>query len=166
MAAHSQPGAVEWLGVRPERRAPMQVVDVVEAVAERGLTGDRYRARGGKRQVTLVQWEHLPVIAALLGLPGVDPALLRRNLCVSGVNLLALKDRRFQLGQAVLQGTGLAHPCSRMEDTFGPGGYNAVRGHGGITACILQSGLIRIGDRLTPLDPNIDRPKHLGQQGV
>lgn len=151
MDTHCQLGAVEWLGVRPERRAAMQVVDVVEAVAERGLTGDRYGARGGKRQVTLLQWEHLPVIAALLGLAAVDPSQLRRNLCVSGVNLLALKDRRFQLGQAVLQGTGLAHPCSRMEATFGRGGYNAVRGHGGITARILQTGLIRVGDLLTPL---------------
>ncbi|UTA47856.1 MOSC domain-containing protein [Simiduia sp. 21SJ11W-1] len=151
MARHCQPGRVTWLGVRPERRAPMQSVEALEAVAGRGLTGDRYRAKGGKRQVTLIQSEHLPVIAALLGLDALAPAALRRNLCIAGINLLALKDRRFQLGGALLEGTGLAHPCSRMEEVFGPGGYNAVRGHGGITARVIASGIIRLGDPLVPV---------------
>lgn len=154
MTEHAQQGRVMWLGVRPERRAPVQAVNAVEAAAERGLTGDRYRSRGGKRQVTLMQWEHLPVIAALLGMAAgaqaLDPALLRRNICVAGINLLALKDQHFLIGGALLQGTGLAHPCSRMEEIFGPGGYNAVRGHGGITARVLQTGVIRVGDAVAP----------------
>lgn len=154
MTEHAQQGRVMWLGVRPERRAPVQAVNAVEAAAERGLTGDRYRSRGGKRQVTLMQWEHLPVIAALLGMAAgaqaLDPALLRRNICVAGLNLMALKDQHFLIGGALLQGTGLAHPCSRMEEIFGPGGYNAVRGHGGITARVLQTGVIRVGDAVAP----------------
>ncbi|MGY2894268.1 MOSC domain-containing protein [Deinococcus sp. UYEF24] len=108
---------------------------------------------GGKRQVTLIQAEHLPVIAALAGLPEVAPETLRRNIVVSGLPLLALKDRRFRLGSeeggwVLLEGTGECHPCSRMEEALGPGGYNAVRGHGGITARVLEGGTIALGAML------------------
>jgi MOSC domain-containing protein YiiM len=142
-------GKVEWFGVRSARREPMAIVDAVEAREGRGLTGDHFRGgAAGKRQVTLIQAEHLRVIAELLGRDRVDPALLRRNIVVSGINLLALTGAQFEIGGAVLEGTGGCHPCSRMEETFGAGGYNAVRGHGGITARIVSGGVIRVGDQV------------------
>lgn len=141
-----QVGRVEWIGLRPARREPVQPAASVTAVADRHLLGDRYSGRpGSKRQVTLVQHEHLAAVAGCLGRESVDPALLRRNLVVSGINLLALKGQRFRVGEALLEYTGLCHPCARMEETFGPGGYNALRGHGGITARILAGGLIQVG---------------------
>ena len=146
-------GRLEWIGLRPARRAPLLAVPEVEAEAGRGLSGDHYRSsRDGKRQVTLIQAEHLGVIAALAGLDDLDPALLRRNLVVSGINLLALKDRRFRIGAVVLEGTGLAHPCSRMEEVLGAGGYNVMRGHGGLTARIIDGGPIRVGDAVAFID--------------
>lgn len=69
-----QKGKVTWIGVRPERRAEMVIVDAVEAKTQSGLTGDRYAGRSGKHQVTLIQTEHLPVIASNLGLESFDPA--------------------------------------------------------------------------------------------
>ena len=74
---------------------------------------------------------------------------------MSGLNLLALKGRQFRVGEVVLEMTGLCHPCSKMETTFGAGGYNAVRGHGGITAKVITGGQIRDGDSVQVLEePN------------
>ncbi len=146
--ARVRPGPVEWIGVRPERRAPMRVVDCVELDAKQGVVGDRYSGKSGSRHVTLIGKADLIAIADFLGLPDVQPDLLRRNIVISGVNLLALKDKRFRLGDAVLEMTGECHPCSRMEEIFGQGGYNAVRSHGGITARVLEGGTVRLGDRL------------------
>ena len=151
MTAPVRPGRVEWIGLRPARRADMQVVDEARLDPSNGLIGDRYAGRSGSRHVTLIQRENLAAIAAHLGLDAVPPDQLRRNILVSGINLLALKDRPFRMGEAVLEMTGDCHPCSRMEEIFGPGGYNAVRGHGGITARVREGGIVRIGDGLTPL---------------
>jgi MOSC domain-containing protein YiiM len=155
MARFPRSGRVEWIGVRPARRAPMDARTRVKAIAGRGLVGDHYRAAdgGGSRQVTLIQAEHLPVIGALLGRAAPSPDLFRRNLVVSGINLAALKGMRFRVGSAVLEGAGLCHPCSRMEEALGTGGYNAVRGHGGLNARVLLGGLIALGDEVECLGP-------------
>ncbi|MEM6945435.1 MAG: MOSC domain-containing protein [Pseudomonadota bacterium] len=146
---HAQPGSLKWIGVRPGRRTPLEPLTSAEVMPE-GIVGD-HRTRPGKRAVTLVQAEHLAVIAALLGQNAVTPELLRRNLVVAGINLLGLRKRRFRVGGALLEGTGLCAPCSRMEEVLGPGGYSAVRGHGGITATVIEPGSIALGDAIEPI---------------
>jgi MOSC domain-containing protein YiiM len=118
-------------------------------IAGQGLEGDRYRtASNGARQVTLISREGLAAIASYLGRDHVAPELLRRNFVTEGINLTALKAWRFRIGSALLETSGECAPCSRMELALGPGGYNAVRGHGGITARILEGGDVRIGDAI------------------
>jgi MOSC domain-containing protein YiiM len=153
MDAPMRPGRIVWIGLRPARRAGIQVVDAAEAAVGTGLVGDRYQNKTGARQVTLIAAESLAAIAGYLGRERIDPADLRRNLVTEGINLMALKGRRFRIGAAVLEASGDCHPCSRMEETFGPGGYNAVRGLGGITARVIESGRIAIGDAVVRLDP-------------
>ncbi len=145
-----QQGEVNWIGIRPKRRAPLQSLQQVEALTLKGLAGDHFSGSAtSKRQVTLIQQEHLDLIASVMRLPNLTPGMLRRNIVVSGINLLALKDRKFWVGDVLLEYTGECHPCSRMEEILGPGGYNAVRGHGGITARIIQGGLINVGDSVS-----------------
>ncbi len=142
-----QQGKVEWIGVRSGKRQPLTVVETV-VVLKHGLDGDHYAGRSGNRSVTLIQREHIDAVASLLHKNKIAPEELRRNIVVSGINLLALKDREFKIGTAILKMTGLCHPCSRMEENFGEGGYNAVRGHGGINARVISTGIIKLQDKV------------------
>ncbi|MFC0243060.1 MOSC domain-containing protein [Rhodopseudomonas telluris] len=147
IAAPIRAGRLEWIGLRPSRQAEMAMPDEAALIAQTGITGDRYRTtHNGPRQVTLIAAEDLVAIAAFLGRDAVTPHLLRRNLVTRGINLAALRGQRFRIGTALLEGSGDCAPCSRMEEALGAGGYNAVRGRGGITARILESGTVRIGD--------------------
>ena len=149
LATLPQTGTLEWIGQRPTRREPLVSVPQAELKIDSHLVGDHARPKAdGKRQITLIQHEHLAAVAGYLGLAApLDPGRLRRNLVVSGLNLLALKNRQIRIGdEVVLDITGECHPCSRMEEELGAGGYNAMRGHGGLTAHIAQGGRIRVGD--------------------
>lgn len=153
-----RPGRLEFIFFRPARRAPTRSASEATAMAGRGLEGDRSaialpsRPEGSKRQVTLIQAEHLQVIAALAGKGALNPADLRRNLVVSGLNLLAAKSlfkdqpMVLRIGEVTLEITGPCEPCSRMDEVLGAGGYNIMRGHGGLTARVLEGGVLRTGD--------------------
>jgi MOSC domain-containing protein YiiM len=153
LAGPMRPGQLAWIGLRPVRMAPVLSKTSAILIAGHGIEGDHYDTkRNGPRQVTLIAIEDLAATAAFLGIAEVAPELLRRNLVTRGINLLALKDRRFHVGAALLEGTGECAPCGRIEANLGPGGYNAVRGHGGITARIVEAGEVRIGDVVARVD--------------
>ncbi|HAS45324.1 MAG TPA: MOSC domain-containing protein [Microscillaceae bacterium] len=153
MAHFPRKGKVEWIGLRPAKRATLNEVNAVVANSQNGLEGDHFAGQySQKRQVTLIQAEHLVTVASLMGVAQVDPGLVRRNIVVKGINLLALKEKQFKIGEAILETTGLCHPCSRMETNLGEGGYNAMRGHGGITAKVVKGGEIKQGDAVEALE--------------
>ena len=145
-------GVVEAIVVRGSPRDPARRVEATVAIVGVGLADDRLGRRGeaelSTRQVTLIQSEHLAVIARLARVDSVDAVALRRNLVISGINLLALKNARLHVGDAVLEIVGPCQPCSRMEEAIGAGGYAAMRGHGGMTARVLVGGKIRCGDQV------------------
>jgi MOSC domain-containing protein YiiM len=151
-------GRVEAIYLRPARGVVASSVASAAAIVGRGMEGDRSAlAQAGsvprKRQVTLIQAEHLPLIARWIGEAALDAATLRRNLVVSGLNLLGARrlfdDQPVQLRigpEVVLVVTGPCEPCSKMEIALGQGAYNAMRGHGGVTARVEVAGRIAVGD--------------------
>ena len=148
-----QPGKVEWIGVRPSKGSAVIEKTCVNAITDHGLEGDKAGQKpGGKRQVTLFQAEYLEVIYSLLPNYQINFAELRRNIAVSGVNLNALKSCTIKLGEATLEVTGFCHPCSKLEAQLGQGVFNALRGHGGLTAKVIKGGEIKQGDLLRVIE--------------
>lgn len=173
VATFTMTGTVQAIVLRAARDVAATEVEAVEAIAGRGLVGDHSAAHAstmpgaGKRQVTLIQQEHLPLIARWTHRETVAPVLLRRNLVVAGLNLLAARspfpDQAFVLrigGDVVLQVTGDCAPCSKMETLLGPGGYNALRGHGGVTARVLEGGMLRVGDAVRVTTSGLSAREH------
>src|SRR5690606_13565230 len=151
MSTLPRPGRVEWIGLRPARGVAMREVESAEAAVGAGLAGDRYKGGSGKRDVTLIQAEHLPVIAALAGHAALAPATLRRCRVVAGSPVGARMGRRFRRGEVVLEGAGRCGPGWRMEEGLGRRGFNARRGHGGLWARIVSGGTLRVGDAVVAL---------------
>lgn len=149
------PGKLEWIGLRTERRGDIQVVDSVEALEGLGLVGDHRvkKTPGSARQVTLISREYIEQICRHTGHSHIDPALLRRNLVISGMNMNLLRYQRLQIGSVILETSALAHPCSRMDEALGAGGAAAMFGYGGLCAKVLQSGQMTLGDKVIRLEP-------------
>ncbi len=141
-----QVGRVTWISYRPAKKADVQVVSEIMVDTNQGVIGDHYHGTNGKRHLTCIQKEHIETVSSILK-KEISPTLLRRNLVIEGINLHSLISRTIRIGDSVVaEVTGPCHPCSRMEENLGPGGYNAMRGHGGITCRILKNGKIGIGD--------------------
>jgi len=162
VAHHARHGRVDAIVLRPGRRMPAISVQSVLAEPGRGLIGDRRGDRvqstdsARRRELSLLQAEHLAALARWLDIERVDPLRLRRNLVISGINLVGMRSPFsdspliWRIGDAVrIELTGPCDPCSRMEEELGPGGYNAMRGMGGMTARIVDGGQIRVGDTVS-----------------
>lgn len=73
-----QQGTVTWIGLRPGRRAPVELVTETIATIGTGLAGDRFLGTPeSKWQVTLIQAEHLRAVASFLGSPHISSAACR-----------------------------------------------------------------------------------------
>lgn len=136
-------GKLDWIGISDGTKSEIRALQGVELAPGAGVVGDYHKSR----EVTLIQAEHVKVVEDLLG-KAVKPEQLRRNLVVSGLNLQALEGLRFQIGSALLEAVGSCPPCERMDENLGAGGLDAMCGHGGITAKVVEGGTIAVGDEV------------------
>ena len=132
----------------------MEGVHRVEAIAGSGLAGDRYcglirkRAPFPQGAVTLIEGETVDALAAELGLT-LGPGETRRNITTRWVRLNDLVGRRFRLGEAVLEGYELCHPCKHLQTLTEKPLLSALRDRGGLRAYIIQGAEIVVGDAIT-----------------
>jgi hypothetical protein len=154
----------------PEAGAPMEPREAVEAVADRGLRGDRYfraagtfsdSARDVARDVTFLEREALDAVERDYDV-SVAPGDHRRNVTTEGVGLNRLVGRRFAVGDAVFEGVELCEPCSYLEELLDREGVREAMVHrGGIRARVVESGSFGPGDAVAEVGsaPDAARPR-------
>ncbi len=150
-------GRVRAIHLAPTQGAPVEAVESVEAVAGRGLRGDRYCDDDGTfgpeagSDLTLVQGELVEAAEREFGLR-LSEGRHRRNVTTAGISLENLVDERFRVGDAICRGTGPCDPCAYLEEHLGqPGVREALVDRGGLRARILDGGTITVGDSVEPL---------------
>jgi MOSC domain-containing protein YiiM len=123
----------------------LRPVESVQAVAGKGLVGDRHFHSSGApsgNALTLVEEEVVEDV-------GLEPGATRRQLTVRGVRLNDLVGRSFRVGDVECYGVEICEPCGHLEKLTRPGMIKDLVHRGGINVDILSDGTISIGDRLT-----------------
>jgi hypothetical protein len=150
--------SVEAIFIAAEAVAAPAPVEAVEAVAGRGLEGDRYFAGGGTffeerktgQHLTLIEAEAIEALAHEEGIE-LGPGESRRNVVTRGIGLNDLLGRRFTVGDVECIGRRLCDPCSHLERMTQPGVLKGLVNRGGLRADIVTGGRIAVGDEVRDL---------------
>jgi hypothetical protein len=145
-------GVVEGLLVAPDAEAPLTRRESVEAIAGRGLEGDRYANGRGTFSAPGRGYELTLVESEVLGSVDLSWEEARRNVVTRGIALNALAGRRFRIGSVECVGRRLAEPCSHLEQLSRPGILRPLVHRAGLRADILAGGTIAVGDTITAAD--------------
>lgn len=152
---------IELIHITPDSGEPMAAKDTVEAVANRGIRGDRYFENKGlwnvldeegdtqeASEITFIESEALEAIEREHGID-LAPAAHRRNVTTRDVALNHLVDERFRVGEAVCEGVSLCEPCGYLQSMTGKTDLaDALTHRGGLNAAVVESGTIRVGDEI------------------
>ena len=141
-------GTVEAIFVAPEAGAAARSVEVVRAIAGRGLEGDRHTTGQGTfpsgppgSALTLIEAEVCESFA-----PALTADEHRRNLVTRGIDLNALVGHEFLVGAVRCRGTRLCEPCTVVDGYAARPILRALVHRGGLRADILEDGEIRVRD--------------------
>jgi hypothetical protein len=146
-------GTVEAIVLAATAEAPLSGVASARAIAGRGLEGDRYAAGEGTFSVAGGRGHDLTLVTAeALEDVGLTASQARRNLVVRGIDLDALRGRRFRVGEVECLGQRRCEPCAHLERLTRPGVLRALVHRGGLRADILRGGELRVGDPVQVLD--------------
>jgi len=143
--------------IGPRTAEALQAVEQVEAIAGRGLDGDRYCRGEGTfakkdspdREVTLIESEALEALTRDCEIP-LRPEQARRNLLTRGVPLNHLVGKEFSIDEVVLRGLRLCEPCGHLEKLTVKGIEKGLLHRGGLRAQILRGGTLRPGAVIKP----------------
>jgi len=138
---------------------PMQSISDVEAVINKGLSGDRYLNKTGYWdpvegcQVTLIS-EHDLKLAKRSSELAFDNGEHRRNLVIKGIKTRALEGKEFQIGEAIFSYQKPRPPGGYLNKIAGKGMALALSYNSGICLRVIKSGKLCVGDAVLILGAN------------
>ncbi len=108
---------------KPAGSSPVEEVDAVECVAGRGIRGDRFFdfKEDYKGQITFFSREVYDELVERFGVTDKSPAVFRRNVVVSGVDLNDLIGETFEIQGIEFVGTQESAPCYCINLVFAVG---------------------------------------------
>jgi MOSC domain-containing protein YiiM len=160
MTDRPEAGLVENIHIAAGEGEPMRPLERVRLIAGLGLEGDRYTAGRGHfsgtpgtgRALTLIEAEVLDSLRESLGII-LLPADTRRNVTTRRIRLNDLVGRRFRIGNVLCEGRRLCEPCEYLESLAKKPLLHPLVNRGGLRADVLETGEIRLGDPVQPLEP-------------
>jgi len=137
---------------------PMRDFDEVLAIENKGFQDCVHGRRGSSRQVLLMDLETLEEF-------GIAPGRVRENITTRGIALGTLPlGQRLRAGEALLEVTKPCTPCHQM-DEIRQGLQEAIRGRRGLLCRVVESGRIRLGDRVE-LEEKAHAANHSGDDSL
>ncbi len=150
-------GSVEGIYITPEEQNPVEPREQVRAVPGFGLEGDRYfyklqslppEKRKPDKELTLIESENIERLINHPEFSSLNPGELRRNIITKDVPLNDLVGKRFEVGDAEVEGLELCEPCKLLERLTGKKVMRPLINRGGLRCRIITEGIIRKGDQI------------------
>ena len=138
---------VEAIHVRAPDETEVREVGVVDAIAGKGLDGDRYFFADGARPglaLTLIEGD---VVRGA----GLEPGSTHRQVTVTGAGLNDLVGKKFRVGSVECYGVMLCEPCLHLQELTRPGIVKELVHRAGLNADILTDGSISVGDEVVTI---------------
>jgi len=136
---------------KPAGKNVMVECEQIECIAGKGVIGDRFfdYKQDYKGQITFFSLEVYQSLLKKLGVEGVCPSAVRRNVVVSGVDLNSLIGQEFELQGVQFSGSAECSPCFWMDEAIAPGAEDFLQGQGGLRARILTDGVLKLAQATT-----------------
>jgi hypothetical protein len=138
---------VEAIHIRPPDSETPRSIEQAEAIAGKGLVGDRYFYPDGAKPGLALTLVEADVVAEV----GLAPGETRRQLTVTGAGLNDLVGKRFRVGAVECYGVELCEPCLHLQSLTRPGIIKELVHRAGLNADIIVGGTISIGDHVAEL---------------
>ena len=138
------------LGITANNNQPIEEVNSIEVLANKGIIGDRHfhDFNDPYNQLSLIESENIDEYNIRFGLdiPYID---FRRNIVTKGIQLNDLIGKKLKVGNVELEGIELCRPCRHLTEMLDQKNIlKEFMRKGGLRCQILNSSNINIGDEI------------------